>query len=74
MIVFFKDADGNEVRIDPEVDGPIAILLTPDDKKFISSMADHASLYCVFDEDTENPIHIARWLKRIKKKEAENVE
>lgn len=73
MIVFFRDADGQEIRLDPETDGPIAILLTPDDKKLISSMAQDAVLYCAFDEDTEDPVLISKWLKRIKKKEAENV-
>ena len=71
MKVYYK-YKGETLVLDPEVDGPIAILLTDNDKELIASMADYASLYCCYDDDTNRPQDISKWLKKIKKIEAEN--
>ena len=74
MIIYYKDKKGMTFRIDPEniEDGPIAVVLSPQDKKNIRNMAKGATIYCSYNEDMDQK-EIEEWLDWIKEKEAENV-
>lgn len=68
MIVYYKDANGLTMRMDPN-NKPIAIILTDDDKFNVHHMSPDNSIYCAYPDDLD-PDDVKAWLKFIKASEA----
>jgi len=67
-LIIYYTIDGETYRLDPE-DGPLAIVLSPEEKELIASMAPDATVFCSYDEEVTDPEEVSQWVKAIKRKE-----